>query len=88
VVADLLNQIGCRLVNCHQIRQEACAIVPRLLKKKKKKKKEKRLLGMIWSEALTIFGIYKYAAILMKFRNIMVRPGVLLNFFKPKKLKN
>jgi hypothetical protein len=42
----------------------------------------------IWPEALIIYGIHKYIAILMNFRNIISIPRVLLNFCKVEMSKN
>jgi len=44
--------------------------------------------GMVWSEALIIYGIYEYIALLMNFGNIMGISRVLLNFYKVKMSKN
>ena len=41
-----------------------------------------------WSEALIIYSIYKYIALLINFRNIIGISRVLLNFYKVKTLKN
>jgi hypothetical protein len=43
---------------------------------------------LIWSEALIIYSIYKYIAILIDFRKIIVISRVSLNFYNVKVLKN